>query len=145
MNATPLKGKRISRRSFLGWLARGSLVGSTLLGLGALARFISFESQPGSPSQVDLGPAANYPLGSRIAVSAAPVLVVHTEQGFTAFSLVCPHLGCTVGITKEGFTCPCHGSRFLTDGSLRNGPASRPLNSLKIEVNPEGHLVVYLG
>jgi cytochrome b6-f complex iron-sulfur subunit len=145
MNATPSKDKPISRRSFLGWLVKGSLTGSALLGLDALARFINFESQPGSPTQVDLGLASDYPLGSRTAVSSAAMLVIHTMQGFSALSLVCPHLGCTVRVTEDGFTCPCHGSRYLPDGSLRNGPASRPLNSLRIEVNPDGHLVVYLG
>ena len=145
MNATPLKDKRISRRSFLGWLVKGSLAGSALLGLGALVRFISFESQPSSPSQVDLGPASDYPLGSRTVVTSAPVLVIHNEQGFSALSLVCPHLGCTVGLTEEGFTCPCHGSRFLPDGSLRNGPAARSLTGLRIEVDSNQHLIVYLG
>lgn len=145
MNATPLKDKRISRRSFLGWLVKGSLAGSALLGLGALVRFISFESQPSSPSQVDLGPASDYPLGSRTVVTSAPVLVIHNQQGFSALSLVCPHLGCTVGLTEEGFTCPCHGSRFLPDGSLRNGPAARPLTGLRIEVDSNQHLIVYLG
>ena len=145
MNATPLKDKRISRRSFLGWLVKGSLAGSALLGLGALLRFISFESQPSSPSQVDLGPASDYPLGSRTVVTSAPVLVIHNEQGFSALSLVCPHLGCTVGLTEEGFTCPCHGSRFLPDGSLRNGPAARSLTGLRIEVDSNQHLIVYLG
>jgi cytochrome b6-f complex iron-sulfur subunit len=144
MSATPLKDKRLSRRGFLGWLTKGSLAGSALLGLGALARFISFESQPGTPNQVDLGPASDYPLGSRTVATITPVLVIHNERGFSALSLVCPHLGCNVGVTGEDFTCPCHGSRYWADGSLRNGPASRPLNSLRIEENPEGNLVVYL-
>jgi cytochrome b6-f complex iron-sulfur subunit len=143
MNATPSKDKPISRRGFLGWLIRGSLAGSALLGVGALARFMSYESQSSPPTQVDLGPASDYPRGSRSVVAAANLLVIHNEQGFNALSLVCPHLGCTVNVTGEGFTCPCHGSRYLADGSLRNGPASRSLTSLRIEVNPDGHLVVF--
>jgi len=145
MNATPSKDKLITRRSFVSWLVKGSLAGSALLGLGALGRFISFGSQPSSPSQVDLGPVENYPPGSRSVATSAAVLVIHDEGGFRALSLVCPHLGCTVSVSEEGFTCPCHGSRYLPDGSLRNGPASRSLDSLRVEVDAQGHLIVYTG
>jgi cytochrome b6-f complex iron-sulfur subunit len=145
MNATPLNDKLISRRGFLGWLIRGSLAGSALLGFGALARFMSYESQSSPATQVDLGPASNYPLGSRTVVASANLLVIHDQQGFSALSLVCPHLGCTVNVTGEGLTCPCHGSRYLVDGSLRNGPASRSLASLRLEISDDKHLIVYTG
>jgi cytochrome b6-f complex iron-sulfur subunit len=143
MNAMPLKGKTLSRRSFLSWLVKGSLAGSALLGLGALGRFISFQSEQSPPSQYDLGPAAGYPIGSRITIASAQVIVMHNEQGYSAFSLVCPHLGCQVNVNSDGFACPCHGSRFRADGSLRNGPASRPLVALRVEVNADGHLILY--
>lgn len=145
MNATPSNDKPISRRSFLGWLIRGSLAGSALLGVGALARFMSYESQSSPATQVDLGPASDYPLGTRTVVASADLLVIHDEQGFSALSLVCPHLGCRVNVTGEGFACPCHGSRYLADGSLRNGPASRSLAGLRLEISPGKHLVVYTG
>ncbi len=145
MSATPSTDNHISRRTFLGWLIKGSLAGSALLGLGALGRFISFESEPEKPSQYDLGPVTDFPAGTRISVAAIPALIIHNEAGFIALSLVCPHLGCTVEVNEDGFACPCHGSRFNSDGNLRNGPASKPLTSLRVEVNPTGHLVVYTG
>jgi glycine/D-amino acid oxidase-like deaminating enzyme/nitrite reductase/ring-hydroxylating ferredoxin subunit len=51
-------------------------------------------------------------------------------------SAVCPHLGCIVRWnTLEGsWDCPCHGSRFGTDGSLLNGPA---LGGLDVEIQHE--------
>ena len=143
MNAMPPKDKPVSRRSFLSWLVKGSLAGSALLGLGALGRFISFQSEQTPPSQYDLGPASDYPAGTRTPVSVTPAIVIHNELGFSALSLVCPHLGCQVNLSSDGFACPCHGSRFRLDGSLRNGPASRPLAALRVEVNADGHLILY--
>jgi cytochrome b6-f complex iron-sulfur subunit len=145
MSAMPQKDKSLSRRSFLSWLVKGSLAGSALLGLGALGRFISFQNEENPPSQYDLGPATNYPIDSRIPALVAQAIVIHNEQGFSALSLVCPHLGCRVNVTSDGFACPCHGSRFQPDGSLRNGPASRPMAFLRVEVNADGHLILYTG
>jgi cytochrome b6-f complex iron-sulfur subunit len=143
MNAMPLKGEAITRRSFLALLIKGSLAGSSLIGLGILWRYFSFQGEINLPSQFDLGPASDFPLGSRIQVQSAQVVIIHNEQGYSALSLVCPHLGCEVNQASDGFACPCHGSRFLSDGSLRNGPASRPLARLRLEVNSEGRLILY--
>ncbi len=145
MPAIPSIDNTVSRKTFLSWLIKGSLAGSALLGLGALGRFISFESEPAQPSQVDLGPVNAFPAGTRITVASIPALIIHNDAGFIALSLVCPHLGCTVNIIGDGFACPCHGSRFNTDGNLHNGPASKPLTSLRVEVNPSGHLIIYTG
>ena len=125
-------------------LVKASLAGSALFGLGALGRYISFQVEGSHPSTYDLGPADNYPAGSSTPAPEIPALIIHNDQGFKALSLVCPHLGCTVNVNDEGFACPCHGSRFLADGSLRNGPASHPLASLNAKVNDEGHLILYM-
>lgn len=62
---------------------------------------------------------------------------VFNDQGTPkAFSTVCPHLGCDVewNDSENTWDCPCHGSRFHTDGSLLKGPASRGLDSVEIKV-----------
>lgn len=47
-------------------------------------------------------------------------------------SAVCPHLGAIVHWNKAEKTwdCPCHGSRFNTDGCVINGPAASDLKPM---------------
>jgi cytochrome b6-f complex iron-sulfur subunit len=133
----------ITRRDFLK-LARAALlwVGS-LLGLGALLRFLGYRSQPSAPTEFDLGPAAAYPPGTRVILPQVPALLIHDETGFSALSLTCTHLGCTVEPTAQGFTCPCHGSRFAAAGSVLKGPASRSLPALRLELTAPGNLLLH--
>jgi Rieske Fe-S protein len=54
-------------------------------------------------------------------------LAVYRDQAdpLHRFSAVCPHLGCIVhwNTLERTWDCPCHGSRFGTDGTVLNGPA----------------------
>jgi len=68
-------------------------------------------------------------------VSGDPAWVLQLESGaFTAFSAVCPHQGCAVNFesARDGFACPCHGSRFSATGELRRGPATRGLTPIAV-------------
>lgn len=48
---------------------------------------------------------------------------------FVALSLICTHLGCRVRKARDGFECPCHGSRYDLQGKVINGPAAKSLMS----------------
>jgi Rieske Fe-S protein len=66
------------------------------------------------------------------------VVVTQPAAGtFTAFSAVCTHQGCMVNEIANGtIGCPCHGSKFaIADGSVVEGPATRPLPQRKITVS----------
>lgn len=54
-----------------------------------------------------------------------------------AVSITCTHMGCTLhwNGAETSWDCPCHGSRFATDGKVLNGPAVEPL--ARIDVDPD--------
>ncbi|TCN57637.1 FAD-dependent oxidoreductase [Flavobacterium circumlabens] len=57
------------------------------------------------------------------------------ENTLKAFSAVCPHLGCIVQWNgdEKSFDCPCHGSRFDTEGTVINGPSQTDLPKIHIK------------
>jgi cytochrome b6-f complex iron-sulfur subunit len=133
----------LSRRDFLKLARDGFLYLSGALALGGLLRFLDYDPNPAPQTEFDLGPASNYPLDSRTLLSDPPAVLLHTESGFSALSLVCAHLGCTVEHNDDGFACPCHGSRFDLDGKVTHGPAQKTLRSLRVEVTTEGNLKLF--
>lgn len=132
------------RRDFLKIINNVFLAATGLLGVGGLMRYLSFSAEPPPKTEFALGSASNYPIGSRTLLRDVPVMLIHNEDGFSALSLVCPHLGCTVEDGEAGFICPCHGSRFDAQGVLQRGPAQQSLRSLRIETTADGQLELFL-
>ena len=68
------------------------------------------------------------------------------HQGIVAYSKICTHVGCPVGLYEQQthhLLCPCHQSTFdvTQDCKVIFGPAKRPLPQLPITVDDEGYLI----
>lgn len=133
----------LSRRDFLKLARAGFLYLSGALALGGLLRFLDFDPSLAPKTEFDLGPASSYPLNSRTLLSDPPAVLLHTGTGFSALSLVCTHLGCSLENARDGFSCVCHGSRFDADGKVTHGPADTSLPSLRVEVTDMGNLLLF--
>jgi len=122
----------------------GSLVlagtGAAVFGYEFLSPNVLYEPS----SVVNAGKVDRYPLGSVTADPKAGLYVVHSPEGIYAVSAVCTHLGCltTWKPDVQMITCPCHGSKFHTDGTKIEGPAPTPLPWLKTQVSDEGDLLI---
>ena len=69
--------------------------------------------------------------GAIVEVEGKKVAAYRDDQGeLVLLSPKCKHLGCTVGWNHRAKTwdCPCHGSRYESDGTVKNGPTRHPLD-----------------
>jgi cytochrome b6-f complex iron-sulfur subunit len=133
----------LSRRDFFKFITTAFLTVSGALGFGALIRFLDYQTEPPAKTEFDIGLVSNYPIGSRSLVPEVPAFLMHSPGGFTALSLVCTHLGCTVEQQDGGFACPCHGSRYDSNGNVLRGPAQKPLRSLRVEITSDQHVILH--
>jgi nitrite reductase/ring-hydroxylating ferredoxin subunit len=81
--------------------------------------------------------AADVPQNGALLFRNERLALFRDDSGFYALSLVCTHLGCTVTVTEDDLSCPCHGSRFDRQGTVLTGPADRTLVRMKVEVRGE--------
>jgi cytochrome b6-f complex iron-sulfur subunit len=135
--------QKLSRRDFLKLTTSMIFTACGILGLDAILRFLSTSTQPSIKTDFDLGPADQYPIGSRTNLPNIPAFLLHETNGFLAISLVCTHLGCTVESKPDGFTCPCHGSKYDENGKVTRGPAMKPLSILRTEISSDGNLHIF--
>jgi Rieske Fe-S protein len=69
------------------------------------------------------------------------VVTQPTAGTYLGFSPVCTHQGCKCDSVRDGtINCPCHGSAFNLDGSVKQGPATEPLAARTVRV--EGDSIV---
>ena len=91
-------------------------------------------SETSAAAGAALTPTADVPVGSGVIVGE--VVVTQPVAGdFKGLSAVCTHAGCLVNEIADGtINCPCHGSKYSLDGAVVNGPATKPLPPVAIEV-----------
>ncbi|MFC9929067.1 Rieske (2Fe-2S) protein [Streptomyces sp. NPDC127190] len=77
--------------------------------------------------------------GGKVFKDQGVVVTQPTAGQYKAFSSKCTHQGCAVSSVANGvIVCPCHNSHFSAeDGSVKQGPATRPLPAAKITVSGE--------
>src|SRR5690349_669820 len=76
--------------------------------------------------------------------SAHRIWVVRNTEGIFVISAVCTHLGCTPDWkpSENKFKCPCHGSGYDSEGINFEGPAPRPMDRAKVDLAPDGQIIV---
>jgi Rieske Fe-S protein len=138
----------VSRRSVLGAVgavgATGLLAacgggGSTTTntggsGGGAAGADPSTSAKAGGEALVK---TSKVPVGNGVILQDKEIVVVQPTSGdFKAFSAICTHQHCIVGMVKDGvISCPCHGSAYSAkDGSVLQGPATQALNPVNVSV-----------
>jgi cytochrome b6-f complex iron-sulfur subunit len=105
----------------------------SVAGGAALWRFLTPRAGAGLERPAVSVPEADVPPEGALALPQHRVAVVRNGDDVLAVDLTCTHLGCTVRATEQGFSCPCHGSRFGRGGDVVRGPAPRPLRRLAVE------------
>jgi Rieske Fe-S protein len=132
---------RITRRKFLGKVALGGAISAGFLaGIGALREIIPPLTKENK--KFTIGRLYGFPMNTFFLIPAHNVFIYRDYEGVRALSAVCTHLGCVLEVTEEGFQCPCHGSRFNERGRILSGPAQRSLAYFKVDVAPDGQLLV---
>jgi len=122
----------LPRRDFLGLAALWS-AGVTLLfaALGA-ARLPRAAVVPTPSRKFRVTLPENLVPGEPFLPPGRSVAIFRDREGVFAVSRVCTHLGCIVKREADGFSCPCHGSRFAADGAVVKGPAPKALPWLAV-------------
>jgi Rieske Fe-S protein len=139
---------------------RAVLGGVAAVGAGAVLAACGGDSEPKSKSSASsdsgsssgsgdqaaggsIGTTADVPVGGGTVFKQQKIVVTQPKKGdFKAFTAVCTHMGCTVGeVNGDTIQCNCHGSQYSAeDGSVKKGPAPKPLAEKKVSV--EGDKII---
>jgi cytochrome b6-f complex iron-sulfur subunit len=149
----------MDRRNFLSWVSVGVFASSLPVVLAACTaqketaeNSSSASPQPATSPRSDgfaaVGTVAKLDAASFIVdakFAGGPLVVVRDPQNknaLVAMNATCPHKGCVVDwkADKQAFICPCHAATFALDGSVKAGPAEKPLKPFTAKI--EGELVL---
>jgi Rieske Fe-S protein len=153
----------MQRRDFLEWTIHGlGAVFAAVLGVPAVAYLIDARNRParetGFRSVAKLGELQEeVPKEIVIRETRRDAWNLHPDDivgrvwlvrrpgnKVDAFTTICPHLGCSINWTGEGFLCPCHSGSFDINGTRileRRGqavgnPAPRDMDKLPVNIQP---------
>jgi len=134
----------INRRDFFNEIA-GTAIGIAALGAMVVTyRYLSPNALFEPSMSFRAGNPDLYPVNSVTYLQDQQVYIIRAREGFYAVSAVCTHLGCITQWKPESnlIACPCHGSKFKSDGTKIEGPAPRSLPHFAIALTADGELRV---
>ena len=132
----------MDRRTFLTALGLGGVGFSALIAAVGNLLYLKPAVDYGPPTVIRAGKPDEYKEGIKEVMEDQRVVIVRDKRGFSAISITCTHLGCTVRTSDAGFECPCHGSQYDNDGFVTGGPAPRPLDWYQVSIAPNGELEI---
>ncbi|NJN21166.1 MAG: Rieske (2Fe-2S) protein [Leptolyngbya sp. RL_3_1] len=152
----------MKRRDFINWVGLGALATSLPVAIAACqsddATTPADEPAADVP-EVDAAPRADGfgAIGTVAELDAAGSLASKSFQGqqvvvirdpadaatVLALNSFCTHQGCTVEWESDTalLACPCHGSKFATDGAVTEGPATEALGAFEAKIEDDLVLV----
>lgn len=147
----------MKRREFINWIGVGAIATSFPIALAACDPSPGPVTENGTDSAdsnagtdaanfVVVGTTIDLTNQGYIANADAldePIIVIQDPQNadnLIALSSKCTHNQCDVAWQEDLFACPCHGSKFNPDGSVVNGPATKPLKSYTAKIDGDSVL-----
>jgi cytochrome b6-f complex iron-sulfur subunit len=149
----------MKRRDFINWIGLGALATSLPVAIAACQS--DDATTPADAPDAPAGDAARADgfaaIGTVAELDAAGSLANPSLQGeavivirdpadaaaVVALSSVCNHQGCNVDWESDtaAFVCPCHDSKFATDGAVTAGPATEALGAFEAKIEEDLVLV----
>lgn len=136
----------ITRREFV-WYAWASSIALFMAGsAGATVAYMYPRFKEGQfGGTFDMGSVDDFEEGSVTPNREGKFFLVRLGNDFKALYQVCTHLGCLVRVTTEGYSCPCHGSKFARNGRIVASPAPRDMDEFAVDVTEDGQVIVDTG
>jgi Rieske Fe-S protein len=128
----------ITRRAML----RGGAAGALMMALPPLGCTASSHT----PGPIPAGNVADLRVGALQTVDDDNVFLARDIKGLYAMTRVCTHQGQLVSILSVGpatvLHCFGHGSEFDINGGVITGPATRPLEHLRVDLAADGSITI---
>jgi len=114
-----------------------------LLAAGPLTACAAKSGEPSSFGDVSAGNVSDTSEGTLTVVNGAPAILARDADGLYAMTITCTHEGCDVAPGNAILVCPCHGSRFDSNGKVLAGPAGSPLVHFSVTLDGLGNITIH--
>ncbi len=115
---------KINRKKFFKWASLALLIPFYKIWQSAVFRNKAFSSSP-QTLEIESGLPDGIHFFNR-------VILIKENDNIKLLSSKCTHLGCKIDKIENGeLVCPCHGSRYDSNGSAIKGPAMKSLQEIE--------------